>query len=308
MRRVIIFVFAIAITLPAFAQDLLVKRNGDKLRVKIIAINKKKVSYVRQGTEAPVYTIPTTDINYIQYPMGDKDIFNEKGVLYTQSSAQEEQAKSTQERPKRWHGPAPMPDGRTSLPLSEALQAEHRYEVGDIYEKDGIKGIVIIVHDQGRHGIIMSLDEACLAWCTHKRKEVAMIGATNRVDGEQNMKAVEAYIKKVGAQWSDFPAFEWCRKMGEGWYLPAISELWTAGTMYLGGSRKAPKRSVRKHINNNLKLAGGKIINNLMFYHSSTEDDKDKRYSQYSHMSTDLPQIDSDYKAEELFVRAFRKF
>ena len=44
-----------------------------------------------------------------------------------------------------------------------------------------------------------------------------------------------------------------------------------------------------------------------MIYHSSTED-KDARYSLYSHMNSEPPYTNSGYKADELFVRAFHKF
>ena len=36
--------------------------------------------------------------------------------------------------------------------------------IGDIYNRDGIKGVVVYVDNSGVHGLIMSLDEAFLNW------------------------------------------------------------------------------------------------------------------------------------------------
>jgi hypothetical protein len=156
-------------------------------------------------------------------------------------------------------------------------------------------------------GIVMSVDEVCLAWSTLKRKQLKKMGATNRQDGEQNMAAIERYIAENGLSWKDFPAFEWCRAKGEGWYLPSINEIWSAGTMYMGGSRTAGNRRFRKSFNDRLVGAGGTPLSNIMYYHSSTED-KDAKYSLYTHMNSEAPFIQSGFKADDLFVRAFHKF
>lgn len=77
--------------------------------------------------------------------------------------------------------------------------------------------------------------------------------------------------------------------------------------MYMGGSRIAANRRQRKAFNQNLEAEGGKPISNIMTYHSSTED-KDAKYSLFSHMNSEPPYINSGYKADDLFVRAFYKF
>lgn len=60
------------------------------------------------------------------------------------------------------------------------------YKVGDYYNENGKEGIVFDVWDNGRHGKIVSLDEAELSW------------------GD---------------------ALAWCRRKGKSWYLPDIDEL-----------------------------------------------------------------------------------
>ena len=133
------------------------------------------------------------------------------------------------------------------------------------------------------------------------------MGASDRHDGMKNMLAIEKYIAENNLSWSNFPAFEWCRAKGEGWYLPSINEIWSAGTMFLGGSRVASNRKARKNFNDNITIAGGTPLSGIMIYHSSTED-KDARYALYSHMNSEPPYINSGYKADDIFVRAFHKF
>lgn len=326
MRVFLIIVAVLLSPMVASAQDLLVKRSGEQMKVKVLKITKKKVEFVRQGTELPVYTLPISDIDYIEYPTGDRDTFGRKVEAET----------TTQKEPEKWHGPVPTPDGKVAVEATftennkqseetpkrwhgahtgkpiESVEVhssanDEVYNIGDIYDKNGVRGVVVMLTDEGRHGLVMSLDEACLSWCTLPRKQQKRVGASDRYDGANNMQAVEKYIAENGLSWSDFPAFEWCRAKGEGWYLPSINEVWAAGTMYLGGSRTASNRRYRKVFNDNVKGAGGTPLSGVMIYHSSTED-KDVRYSLYSHMNSEPPYIQSGYKADDLFVRAFHKF
>ena len=327
MRAFMIFVATMLFAFSASAQDLLVKRNGEQMKVKVLKITKKNVEFVRHGTELPIYKLPISDIEYIEYPMGDRDTFGRTKT--SEPTAQTE--------PKKWHGPVPTHDGKLFVEVEEPgkqeqpakqpamwhgavqnkvvtsvevmpAEGETIYSIGDIYDKNGIKGVVVMLSDGGRHGLVMSLDEVCLAWCNLPRKEQKRaIGASDRHDGQKNMVAVEKYIAENGLSWSNFPAFEWCRAKGEGWYLPSINELWSAGTMYLGGSRTISNRKVRKNFNDNVVNAGGTPLSGIMIYHSSTED-KDSRYSLYSHMNSEPPYIQSGYKADDLFVRAVHKF
>ena len=80
MRTFLILVATLLMVNSVVAQDLLVKRNGEQMKVKILKITKKKVQFVRHGTELPVYTLPVSDIEYIEYPMGDRDVFNKSSV------------------------------------------------------------------------------------------------------------------------------------------------------------------------------------------------------------------------------------
>ena len=61
------------------------------------------------------------------------------------------------------------------------------YKVGDYYD-DGVKeGVVFDVWDDGRHGKIVSLDQAELQWCTDSQynKEI-IVGTSSRSNGKEN--------------------------------------------------------------------------------------------------------------------------
>lgn len=301
MKQFLVLIVALLVATSALGQDLLVKRNGEQMRVKVLKITKKSVQFVRHGTELPVYTLPVTDIAYIEYPLGDRDTFDkEEKTASAPAPAPKAEVEDSTSKAERVHGPV--------QPLVERQAIEYKtYTIGEIYDKDGIKGVVALLYDDGQHGVIMSLDEACLAWSSLHRKKVKNMGATSKTDGLENMAAIEKYIAENGLSWCDFPAFEWCRNKGEGWYLPSINEVWSAGTIYMGGSRRVSKIKFRKAYNDAIQAAGGTPLSNIMFYHSSTED-SDAKYSLYSHFNSDPPYTQSGYKADDLFVRAFHKF
>lgn len=101
------------------------------------------------------------------------------------------------------------------------------YKIGDYYDDGTKKGVVFDVWDGGRHGKIVSLTEANkLLWTTSR--DIKKIGATSKDDGKFNnlLVRLEPPLKSRSWDWkTNYPAVEWCQKLGEGWYLPAIDEL-----------------------------------------------------------------------------------
>ena len=93
------------------------------------------------------------------------------------------------------------------------------YKVGDLYDVDGVKGIVFRVDEKGESGLIVSLSEpdTPLAWST----ELISTGSTIRQSGEQNT----AIIYTLPNWEAKYPAFAWCKSLGRDWYIPSINEL-----------------------------------------------------------------------------------
>ncbi len=88
------------------------------------------------------------------------------------------------------------------------------YNIGDLVTIDGVKGIVFQTSPVVK---VVSVANTKASWSTDG------IGtkATNKDSGTANMAA----IKAISGWESKYPAFKWCAKLGEGWYLPAINEL-----------------------------------------------------------------------------------
>ena len=120
------------------------------------------------------------------------------------------------------------------------------------------------------------------------------------------MEIVARYIADNGLSWSDFPAFEWCRAKGEGWYLPSIDEVLTIGNNYNGGTRVRNTRAARNEFNTALKERGGKRMDRMVYYFSSTE--KDEKSAFTSHMSVEPPYVLDIPKYNKFLVRAVHKF
>lgn len=59
------------------AQDLIVKNNGDEIKVKVLSVDEDKVSYKKwSNRNGPTYSLGTDKIFMIKYENGDKDVFS----------------------------------------------------------------------------------------------------------------------------------------------------------------------------------------------------------------------------------------
>ena len=181
-----------------------------------------------------------------------------------------------------------------------------QYEIGELYDQNGIRGVICQLSDDGMHGLVMSLDEIYLHWSEFRKPDLRVIGTDNRSDGSVNMEKVAAYIAENNLSWDDFPAFKWCREKGEGWYLPSIDELLNIGHNYSGGTRVQSSRQARNRFNNALKNNGGKRMDRLVYYFSSTE--KDEKSAFTSHMGIEPPYVVEIPKYNNFLVRAVHKF
>ena len=90
------------------------------------------------------------------------------------------------------------------------------YAVGDYYNVNGVEGVVFEISDGGRHGKIVSVDQAALVW--------GLYGVDTPADSETNGKANTDAIMALENR-DSYQAFTWCRGKGSNWYLPANSEL-----------------------------------------------------------------------------------
>ena len=101
-----------------------------------------------------------------------------------------------------------------------AAPVEEGYKIGDYYNDGTKEGIVYEVYDGGKHGKIVSLDEATAKWCVRALAHRAT-DATSSNNGVVNLTE----IKNLSNWETNYPAFAWCASLGDGWYLPSKDEL-----------------------------------------------------------------------------------
>ncbi len=120
------------------------------------------------------------------------------------------------------------------------------YKVGDYYNENGKEGVVFDVDATGRHGKIVSLLETKLPVC----RDRSVIDETP-CDRLSKEGAANLEIIKQLPDWERrYPAFAWCAAQGDGWYLPAYSELDIVFS----------DLAINKKVNDTLKRLGAAVL------------------------------------------------
>lgn len=146
----------------------------------------------------------------------------------------------------------------------EKKAAATGWAVGDYYEVGNVKGVVVWVDESKEHGKIISLDEKVDIWATGGYNT----GAKSEEDGKGNTDKV----KDINAELSAFPAFKWCVAHGEGWYFPAIQEVY-----YFLNAKATVDSTLEAH--NGTKISD--------YYWSSTEGEEDETAALYGNLKSD---------------------
>lgn len=298
----------------AVAQDLIVRTDSTRIEARVTEVSPETVRYKRfSNPDGPTYVLPVAGIDYIRYANGETDRFR-------QPAAPAPAPAVAAPVPGTPAAPAPAPDAPVAAPTPAsatssdpaapaALPVQYelkRYAVGDYYDFNGVKGVVCKVTEDGLHGMVVSLDEVMIPWSVFRKPDLRTVGAVDRTDGRVNMEIVARYIAENGLSWDDFPAFKWCREQGEGWYLPAIDEMLAIGNNFNGGTRMHYDRQARNRFNDALKEHGGKRMDRLVYYFSSTEQDEKSVHT--SHMDMKPPYVVGIPKYNKFLVRAVHLF
>lgn len=148
------------------------------------------------------------------------------------------------------------------------------YEVGHVYEINGVKGLVYKVSPNQRHGMMISIDcvpAKSAVFCTDKVSFDTVICQSD--NGKENFAAIEKYITDNNLSWDNFPVFQWIKENGKGWYLPSIKELQEVyevlyETSFVNNRIKGQDKKI-KPINKEINDNGGTPFGKKMI--SSTE-------------------------------------
>jgi len=141
------------------------------------------------------------------------------------------------------------------------------YKIGDLYDVNGVKGIVFRVDDSGQHGLIMSLDDCGDSWCVTKlnKKDTKHESiptdteAFDENDGAKNMEVIEKYVNETGISWDYFPLMKWAKELGEGWYIPSKNELWDIIKFVNVGETEAMEMDTLRALDKRIKGIRGKV-------------------------------------------------
>lgn len=292
----------------AVAQDLIVRTDSTRIEARVTEVSPETVRYKRfSNPDGPTYVLPVAGIDYIRYANGETDRFRQPAAPAPAPDASvatpAPAPAPAPDAPVAAPAPAPAPAAPAALPVQYELK---RYAVGDYYDFNGVKGVVCKVTEDGLHGMVVSLDEVMIPWSVFRKPDLRTVGAVDRTDGRVNMQTVARYIAENGLSWDDFPAFKWCREQGEGWYLPAIDEVLAIGNNFNGGTRMHYDRQARNRFNDALKEHGGKRMDRLVYYFSSTEQDEKSVHT--SHMDMKPPYVVGIPKYNKFLVRAVHLF
>lgn len=294
----------------AVAQDLIVRSDSTRIEARVTEVSPETVRYKRfSNPDGPTYVLPVAGIDYIRYANGETDRFRQPAApapapaVAAPVPGTPAAPAPAPDAPVAVPAPAPAPAAPAALPVQYELK---RYAVGDYYDFNGVKGVVCKVTEDGLHGMVVSLDEVMIPWSVFRKPDLRTVGAVDRTDGRVNMQTVARYIAENGLSWDDFPAFKWCREQGEGWYLPAIDEVLAIGNNFNGGTRMHYDRQARNRFNDALKEHGGKRMDRLVYYFSSTEQDEKSVHT--SHMDMKPPYVVGIPKYNKFLVRAVHLF
>ena len=154
----------------AAAQDLIVKKDGTNVEAKVLEIGEKDIKYKKAShLDGPTYLVSVANVVYIRFEDGSTDIFSQED--YDRLAAE---AKN----------PTPQKQPKRSAPSAFA----GRYQPGDYFDENGVRGIVIEVDAEG-HGIVMSIAQANLRWCEFKKSDAVRLGLDDQHDGAVNQAA-----------------------------------------------------------------------------------------------------------------------
>lgn len=99
MKRLLTALLAL-VSLSAFAQDIIICRNGDEISSKVLKISKTEIEYKKWANQdGPTYTLEKAEVFMIKYQNGEKDVFKEEPAAQAvPTSNQTVQAAATNEQ------------------------------------------------------------------------------------------------------------------------------------------------------------------------------------------------------------------
>lgn len=103
----------------------------------------------------------------------------------------------------------------------ESVHVSREHSIGEIMTLGKQKGIVFYLDESRQHGKIVSTDSSIKQWCS--RNEYLAHRDTMSVSDDDGMANLNK-IQQIPDWELLYPAFKWCAKKGDAWYLPTIKD------------------------------------------------------------------------------------
>ena len=224
-----------------------------------MSISKDEITYqLKDKKSEPFVNTPKKDVFMVLNSDGTTTLYNE-------SYFEKQNEVSEVATPALVNSESEGMSASATTPVRSNVKAG-RYKIGDIYNANGLKGLVVYVDNSGVHGLIMSLQADGSRWSKggDLKTETECMDVN---DGQKNFEAIERYINETGGSWDDFPLFKWAKSLGEGWYIPANAELELIAKAINGGSMTYNESKV-DDLSKKMKDAGGDGMINKGYGHS----------------------------------------
>lgn len=138
---------------------------------------------------------------------------------------------------------------------------------GDVLQVNGVKGIVFNVNEDGTHGQMMSVKAfrgKQNLYCV-KSAYLKVISMLDENDGKANTDELFAYASAKGISLTNYPVYNWCKSLGDGWYIPSINQLKAFVNYWLGNTDVEVDWEEDENVNSvDDSMPHTKVVNNIL--------------------------------------------
>ncbi|MGM9827179.1 MAG: hypothetical protein ACI30O_03195 [Muribaculaceae bacterium] len=313
MKRTACIIAALCVCCAANA-DTLIKRNGDEMTCRVIRITPSVIVYSLPG-QTVEREIPVNEIFMAKYDNGSKEMFNTGGATSSGSSySGKYSAGRTSCSYDEFFPVTTCPVINTDY--SGLAPASRRYQMWDIYEENGLRGVVVEVTDDGRHGKIISLPTInYFAQSSFSNlPDEFYFGGSDYINGEYNTDMIRRTCADAGMVGKGYPKLlKWLDSLGPGWYIPSYGELlklnyefqMDKGEVGMKQFQAAMKRAGGDQIKKYHRLASSsetRLVNSLTMAFAIVKFDKD------TYSKVDSPGYISGEQRAHGWYKAYHKF
>lgn len=82
LKKSLLFALCILFTKISYSQDIITLKNGEEIKSKVVNIGQKDITYKKfENQEGPSYTMQKSEVFFVKYENGTKEMFNENNPI-----------------------------------------------------------------------------------------------------------------------------------------------------------------------------------------------------------------------------------